>query len=119
MATFYLPSAKLAWAYRPKMKLHPWILCSYENTVKIIMNSQCFEEGTLGGRELTLPFFAALSFRTSEGDGLYSVILIIQGPCKAVQCAKYVKSYILVPSLLSSRHAVVSHCKIMEIQMKR
>lgn len=68
--------------------------------LKVIMNSQCFEEGAFGGRELMLPFFAPLSFRTSGGDVLYSV-QIIQGPCKAVQRAKYV-SYILVPSLFSS-----------------
>lgn len=55
------------------------------------MNSQCFEEGARGGREPMFPFFAPLSFRISEGDGLCSVVLTIQGPCKAVQCAKYVR----------------------------
>lgn len=66
----------------------------------MIMTSLCLDEGAWGGKELTPPFFLPLSFITPEGDGLYSV-LVIRGPCKAVQCAKYL-SYILVLSLFPS-----------------
>lgn len=40
------------------------------------MTSQCPDEGALGWKELTLPFFVPLSVIASEGDDLYSVLII-------------------------------------------
>lgn len=40
------------------------------------MTNQCPDEGALGWKELTLPFFVPLSAITSEGDDLYSVLII-------------------------------------------
>lgn len=45
------------------MKLHTWVLCSYENTVKITRNTQCFAEVALGERELNPYLFCCLQLQ--------------------------------------------------------